>query len=349
MKISIVVPVFNAERYIRQCLESIVRQSYKDLEIIVVDDASTDATADIVNEFAKADNRILFIGKECNEGVSLTRNVALENTTGEYLMFVDGDDWIDTDTCELALKAALQNDSDLVFWPYIREMTNESRKKVLFETDMVFDQEAVRTKLYRRMVGAYGTELSHPENADALCTVWGKLYRHDLIQGNHIRFHDIREIGSYEDGLFNLEVFSHTKKALFLNQYFYHYRRNNDLSLSTAYNPMQQKQWKIMFDLIHHHLTSHNADQTFYKALSNRIVLSLLPLGINETEQTHSLRKTLQGLHQIITAQHYRDALVGFEKHYLPLHWKVFFTFAQLKCTTGVYLLLCIIQKIRGR
>ena len=204
--ISVVIPVFNSQDYLRQCLESVINQTYQNLQIICVDDASSDCSWNILQEYAAADSRVQIFRKE-NEGVSLSRNFALEQVCGEYVLFVDSDDWLEPDTCACAMRSAEGNKADVVMWSYIREMGNESRKKKIFEKDIVFDRSAVREKLYRRMVGAYGDELSHPENADALCTVWGKLYRRDVIENNHIRFYDIREIGTYEDGLFNLEVF----------------------------------------------------------------------------------------------------------------------------------------------
>lgn len=347
-KISVIIPVYNSEKYLRQCLDSIVSQTYRNLQIICVDDCSADHSWDILAEYADRDPRFAVYRKE-NTGVSLARNFALDRAAGEYILFVDSDDWMDADTVECALRSARQHNADTVIWSYVREMDNESRKKTIFNEDTVFEEQAVRERLYRRMAGVYAEELSHPENADALCTVWGKLYRRDLIEENQIRFHDIREIGTYEDGLFNLDVFGHVHKAVFLNRHFYHYRRNNDSSLTTAYNPDLPRQWEKLFTLISEHIRSHALDSSFEKALKNRIVLSLIALGINETERKAGMLQAIQGIKAIISRDQYRDAISDFEKHYLPLHWKVFFTFAQWNWAAGVYLLLLVIQKIRGR
>lgn len=346
--ISIIIPVYNSANYLRQCLDSITAQTYPHLQIICVDDHSTDCSWDILTEYAKKDSRFSIFQKS-NEGVSLARNFALEKANGDYLLFVDSDDWLEPDTCQCAFNSAMQYDADVVMWSYIREMGTESRKKKLFDTDLIFEENQVRQQLYRRMAGAYGEELFQPENADALCTVWGKLYRSTLIKNNHITFHDIREIGSYEDGLFNLDIFSHVHRAVFLNRYFYHYRRNNTASLTTAYNPNLSQQWSRLFCLIQKHLDTHALDATFYEALSNRIVLSLIPLGINVMESRHGFRKKVSSIREIIRSQDYRGAISAFKTGFLPLHWKVFFTLAKWNCSVGIYLLLLVIQKIRGR
>lgn len=348
-KITVVIPVFNAEHYLAKCLESVVGQQYRNLEIIVVDDASTDASAAIVRRYAELDERIVLIAKETNEGVSLARNTALDHATGDYLLFVDGDDWLEADTCTCALEAARSSGADVIMWSYIRELSTDSRKKVIFNEDIVFNREEVKEKLYRRMVGAYGRELARPENADALCTVWGKLYRSELIQKNRIRFYDIRKIGTYEDGLFNLDVFSRVEKAVFLNRYFYHYRRNNDSSLTTAYNPNLPQQQEHLFALLDRHLKGHDLDSRFGRALDNRIVLSLIPLGGNEMARKGGMITTIRGIRQLISRQEYRKAMVGFPLQCLPIHWKAFFTLARMQCAVGVFLLLWVIQKIRGR
>lgn len=348
-KVSIIIPAYNAAKHLANSLESVLCQSWSNLEIIVVDDASSDNTASIIRAYADLDPRIRFICKQTNEGVSLARNDALALATGEYLMFVDGDDWIEPGTCTHAIQAIQQYQADVVMWSYIREGQNESRPKIIFGEDRVFDEQAVRNQLYRRMVGASSEELSQPENADALCTVWGKLYRRELVEQNHIRFYDIRKTGTYEDGLFNLEVLRHVRKAVFLNAHLYHYRRGQDQSLSTAYNPKMPFLWKNLFHLIRQHLDQYHLDESFYQALNNRIALSLIPLGINEAENHDGTTAVIQGLQRLIRDPEYRTALKTLDFSCLPIHWRIFFTCAKLNCAVGLYALLLVIQKIRGR
>lgn len=348
-KISIIVPAYNAEKFLAGTLDSILHQTYSQLEVIVVNDASTDGTTEIIDRYAAMDSRVRAVHKLKNEGVSCARNDALELASGEYLLFVDSDDWIETDTCERSLNALNEHAADLVMWSYIREVGEISRPKRIFEGDQIFDTDAVKEKLYRRMVGASIEELAQPENADALCTIWGKLYRRSLIEQNHIRFPDIRKTGTFEDGLFNLEVMAHVKKAIFLDEFFYHYRRNLSDSLTTRYKPELPRKWKYMFSLIREHIRCNALGEDFSQALSNRIALSMIALGINEAENRNGPREIVRGLKRILQDAEYRNAIRKVDIRPMPIHWKAYFICAKLGWAWGLYGLLLVIQKIRGR
>lgn len=346
--VSVVVPVYNSEEFLRQCLDSIADQTWKNLQILCVDDESSDNSWSILQEYAAKDPRFS-VFRKTNEGVSKARNLALEHTSGEYIMFVDSDDWLDLDTVECAVQTAQEHTADVVMWSYIREMETEARKKYIFNGDMVFEAEDVKTRLYRRMIGLYGEEVAQPENMDALCPAWIKLYRSDLIRNNNIQFYDIREIGTYEDGLFNLDVFSHARKAVFIERYFYHYRRNNTASVTSVYKSQLPQQWDRLFKLLEQHIEENDLDYTFRKALSNRITLSMIGLGINEMESRDSSGNKIKKIRNLLTKPHYRKALKELELTCLPIHWKVFFMFVKMHWAMGVYGLLMVIQKIRGK
>ena len=347
--ISVIVPAYNAEQFLPKTLESILGQTYQALEVIVVNDASTDGTAAVIDHYAALDQRIRAVHKAQNEGVSYARNDALELASGEYLLFVDSDDWIEPDTCLKALTAMAEHGADLVLWSYIREVGTDPRPKQLFIGPKTFDAAAVREKLYRRMAGAYGEELAHPENADALCTIWGKLYRRELIEKNRIRFPDIRKTGTYEDGLFNLEVLCHVRKAVYLDEYLYHYRRSLNNSLSTYYKSDLPQKWKYLFGLIRQHIHEHELDDSFSQALSNRIALSVISLGINEAENRAGAAAVVRGLKRILRDKEFCSAIRSLDLSPMPIHWKAYFTCAKLGWAWGLYGLLLVIQKIRGR
>ena len=264
-------------------------------------------------------------------------------------MFVDSDDWIDEYTCEVAIKSATENAADSVMWPYVREMRDKSSKKCLFNEDIIFDELEVKTKLHRRMIGLYGDELNKPENADALCTVWGKLYRSDIVKQNDIQFYDIRKIGTYEDGLFNLEYFHYTKKAVYINKHLYHYRRTNENSITNVYNSNLHIQWNHLFKIMKNYIYDKRLDESYIQALKNRISLSLIVLGINTVSAPVSVVKKLKELGSIISQSQYKKAIDTLQLSKLPIHWKLFFFCAKYEITWGVYFFLIIIQKIRGR
>lgn len=348
-RISIIIPNYNGAAHLRTCLDSVLNQTYKNIEVIVIDDASEDQSRDIIQEYVKRDMRVRDILKTTNEGVSLARNDGLDAASGAYILFVDGDDWIDEKTCETAMETAQRTNADVVMWSYIRELGHESRPTEIFPEDRFFDQNEVRQNLYRRMVGAYGELLRRPERADALSTVWGKLYRRELIEQAGIRFEDIRKTGTYEDGLFNLEFFFYCKQAVFLNQHLYHYRRNQDSSITTVYKPELPQKWHVLFGMIHTHLQTHQMEPLFYQSLNNRIALSLIQLGINEMECPEKASVIIRNIRAILRDPVYCSAIMQLDISQMPIHWKVFYICARRDRSMAVYALLAIIQKIRGR
>lgn len=346
--ITIIVPVYNSEQYLSMCLNSIIIQTYNNIEIICVDDGSTDNSIKILQEYAANDHRIKIVHNK-NGGVSAARNSGLDIAKGEYVLFVDSDDWIEKSTCELAVHKMEDQAVDIVMWSYIRERGNESKKKIIFDRDVIFEDKDIREKLHRRMIGIIGKELSHPENADALCTVWGKLYKRSILSSNDIRFYDIRKIGTYEDGLFNLSYFKYVRKAIFLNQYFYHYRRSNRFSITTAYNIKLSQQWEELFKIMEEYIKKNNLGKDYKEALHNRISLSLIPLGINEMNHQCRVGIKISNIKKIICRKDYVSSIKQLKIQYMPIHWKIFFIAARQKNAFIVFIILNIIQKIRDR
>ena len=113
-KVSVIIPVYNVEKYLHQCLDSVANQTLKDIEIICVNDCSKDNSLDILNEYAKKDSRIKIINFEENKGPGVARNAALDIAQGEYIMFLDPDDWYELNACETAYNQIVENNNDIV-------------------------------------------------------------------------------------------------------------------------------------------------------------------------------------------------------------------------------------------
>ena len=122
-KISIIIPVFNVENYLKRCLDSILAQTFREFQVYIVDDGSTDQTGVICDEYAKKDKRITVIHKQ-NEGVSIARNTAIEMATGEYFLFFDGDDHVEENCLEELYEAAVHQNADAVLYGYYLEENN---------------------------------------------------------------------------------------------------------------------------------------------------------------------------------------------------------------------------------
>lgn len=345
--VSIIVPVYNVERYLPQCLDSVVNQTYKNIEVICVNDGSPDNSIKILEDYSAKDPRIKVVSQK-NQGLSGARNTGIKYASGKFIMFVDSDDWIDLDTCQLAVNAAETNDADFVFWSYVREFENGSKEKLMFWDDgTVFDEKAVKSQLHRRLCGLQGEELSHPEYANAIETAWAKLYLASEIKNNDVKFVDTKEIGT-EDALFNLYALGYVKKGYYIRKCLNHYRKTNSDSLTSNYRSRLYICWQKLFDLMQEYITENKLAKEYEDALYNRIALSILGLGLNILSSDLSAKKKKVMIKEIITSDRYKEAYKKLEFKYFPLHWKIFYAFAKAGNATGVYSLLKIIRRIIG-
>ncbi len=334
--VSIIVPVYNTEKYISKCLYSLTQQNYTHIEIIAVDDGSTDNSLNILNDISAKDNR-LKVFSQPNQGVSAARNLALSKAVGEYVMFVDADDWIDSSTIKRCLQAI--GDADVCFFAYIREFANRSLPKPLFLQTQIFATEACK-QLQRRMIGPIGEELANPGMLDSLGTIWGKLYRKEILNGTE--FVDLKVIGTAEDSLFNCNVFRKVQKAVYINKAFYHYRKFNSGAETKKYKPQLPQQWNKLFD----HMKATATDEISQKALHNRIALSIIGLGLNECLSPNTLKKKTDKIAEIINQPHYKEAYQKLDLTHFPIHWKVFFFAAKHNMNRVLMLLILCIKKI---
>ena len=113
-KVSIIIPVYNTEKYLKQCLDSVICQTLEDIEIICIDDCSTDSSLQILREYSQRDTRVKVFQNSMNQGLSYTRNIGIDNACGEYIQFVDSDDWVEPDTAEVLYRIAADNQLDLL-------------------------------------------------------------------------------------------------------------------------------------------------------------------------------------------------------------------------------------------
>ncbi|CIX14089.1 glycosyl transferase family protein [Streptococcus pneumoniae] len=222
-KITVIVPVYNVENYLRKCLDSIITQTYKNIEIVVVNDGSTDASGEICKEFAEMDHRITYIEQE-NAGLSAARNTGLNNMSGNYVTFVDSDDWIELDYVETLYKKITEYQADIAVGNYYS--FNESEGMFYFHIsgdsyyEKVYDNVSIFENLYE----------TQEMRSFALISAWGKLYKARLFE--QLRF-DIGKLG--EDGYLNQKVYLLSEKVIYLNKSLYAYRiRKGSLSNGQA-------------------------------------------------------------------------------------------------------------------
>lgn len=337
-KVSIIVACFNVENYIEQCVTSLTNQSYKNIEIILVNDESTDATYQKLIAFKQKDDRIIIINQK-NKGLSQVRNEGIKLASGTFIMFVDGDDWLDLDCLQIIVEKNLT--SDVVCFSYYRAYENSVKRRFL-NLNGLYNTEQIQ----RRIVGLTGKELSDPSQADSLVTACIKLYKTNIIKTNNIVFIDTKDIGT-EDALFNINVMAYANSVYIIDEPLYFYRRYNTNSLTSTYKPRLFVQWKNLYAMIFELIK--NKEKSFYKAYQNRICLSTIGLGLNETNSKNSLVIKYKNLKHILNDKLYVDSFTNFDLSELPLHWKLFFFFAKHKVILPLILMLEVIKKIISR
>ena len=206
--VSIIVPVYNAEKFLNRCVDSILHQEYRSFELILVDDGSTDSSGSICDEYAEKDSRVIVIHKE-NSGVSDSRNMALDRACGKYIQFLDSDDWITPDATKLVVRSAETYQCDLVISDFYRVVGERVSHKGDIEEDGVMNREQYAAHMMENPAYFY------------YGVIWNKLYRRDLIEKYHLRMDS--ELNWCEDFLFNLEYIRHANVFLALQAPIYYY------------------------------------------------------------------------------------------------------------------------------
>lgn len=350
LKVSIIVPVYNAEKYLNRCVESLINQTLKDIEMIFVNDGSTDNSINILKSYKEKDKRIVIIDKK-NEGVSEARNQGISKAKGEFIFFVDSDDWIDLDTLEKMYKTAIQDDIDIVICSYVREFKDHSKEKSIDLNDKIIYKDNDLEQLHLSIIGPLDNQISKSENLDSVGTVWAKLYKSSLIQKSEVKFIDLKEIGSAEDTLFNIMLFKDVKTVKFINKPYYHYWKDNDNSVTSGYNPRLKEQRKVMFNYIKTFIDSNKLDEKFDEALKNRICISVLGLGLNECNKDNklSLNKKIKNIKSILNDEMIKQGYKNFNVSQFPIHWRIFYTFCKYRQAVLTFLMLNSIEFLRKR
>ena len=254
-KLSVIIPVYNSENYIDRCISSIMNQSYPDLEIIIVDDGSTDKSLEICKKYAEVDSRITCIHQD-NYGVSAARNNGLDHATGEYVTFVDSDDYIDEDMYESMLKVANEYKADVVLCDCKKEFGNHS----------LIYSHPVREGYYDRedLENEYFDHLIMMENVEYPATISNWLM---IIKNRNIPRYAIG-INYSEDLLFGAQVLYNSNSFYYMKGYaFYHYDCTNTNSVTHVVHEDKWDNYKALYNETKRYFTNKRFDEQINKML----------------------------------------------------------------------------------
>ncbi len=260
-KVSIIIPVYNVEKYLRKCLDSVVNQILLDIEIICVNDCSPDDSLSILKEYADKDSRIKLIDLKENVGSGQARNIAMEQATGEYIMFVDSDDWLELDACEKVYDRINTNQSDVCFFTYnfYDEKTDRLRlnknKLMLYEK---YADDSGRVHL---------EDINFPYILSA--EVWYKIYKRSFLEKYSLKMISGK---CFEDTLFSNALLMYAKNISILNLPLYNYRVNNKSSITN--NAKYYTDYIYSREKTFDEILKNYADKRYFSIYSARNILS---------------------------------------------------------------------------
>lgn len=239
-KVSVVVPVYNVEKYLSKCLDSLINQSFRDIEIICVDDGSPDKSGEIAEEYAKKDSRIVVVHKE-NAGLGYARNTGMEHAEGEYVTFVDSDDWLTENYISNLVNAAEKYEADTVIGGYSRYSGGKITPMPNITADKVFRDDEVVPEVLGKMAGPLG------DGSDVISMgVCRVMFSMEIIRKFNITFPSEREFIS-EDMIFDIRYYTRAKAVCGSADTGYMYLVNPG-SLTQKYNPDRYNKGRVLYE-----------------------------------------------------------------------------------------------------
>ena len=267
VKVSIIVPVYNAEKTIGRCINSIVTQSYKDFELLLLDDGSEDSSPQMCDDFAKMDMRIQVLHKE-NSGVSDTRNQGIAMARGEYLQFIDSDDWITPDATEFFMRTMTEYKCDMVIADFYRVIGDRVAQKGDIEKDGMMDRTSYASNMMQKPANFYYGVL------------WNKFYKKSIIEKYDIKMDTA--VSWCEDFMFNMEYVRHINTVYALKIPVYYYVKTKDSLVSQGLSMKKAIQMKCSVFACYNHFYKEVLGEEDYERRRGQVYRFLLDAANEE-------------------------------------------------------------------
>lgn len=218
MMVSVIVPVYNAEKYLRRCLDSILSQTFQNIELVLVDDGSTDGSTTIINEYAQSDSRVVVVCHSQNKGLFAARKSGMDAASGEYTIYVDADDWIEKNQVEELYRHAIQEDADMVICDFYKHF--EDRIEYVSQSVSNLSSDYILKQIIHMQI--------YP-------SLWNKMIRRKCFYDPLVHFAP-EHIHYGEDTLLVCRILHHGCRVAYLPKAFYHYNAENEGSVTHTIN-----------------------------------------------------------------------------------------------------------------
>lgn len=320
IKVSIIVPVYNVEKYIERCLKSLVNQTMQEIEILIINDGTKDNSMDVCNKYAKLDDRIKIYNKE-NEGLGLTRNYGIKRALGEYVCFVDSDDYVDVDMCQKLYNEAKKNDADIVYGGIFYDNNNNKivKKPCVNNVTMWKGKEKVKELL----LDFIATKPKEKNDTIMEVSVWKALFKRKILVENNILFVSERQFIS-EDVIFDIDYFLHCKCIVAIPDCIYYYCLNEN-SLSKSFRSDRFKKVKILYEEICRKLSEHY-DEDDVQLRTDRFLIARARSNAKKIVKHRKIIgniKTNEALNEIINDEDLIKVLNRYPIRILPLKYSL--------------------------
>ena len=316
--VSVIVPVYNAEKYLVKCLDSVVNQTLKNIEIIIIDDGSTDGSSEICKSYAEKDERIIYFYKE-NEGLAAARQDGMERASGEYIGFVDSDDWLELNMYERMYSIATEENADVVF---CNAFFDDNDKDKMHLEPGIYDRERIEKEILPRSLSGISAKGTNSVIRWSNCL---RIYKKDLIEKNKIAFN--RAFRRSQDLQLTFEATLYAEKYVSLNnEYLYHNRtQNNAASLSRGYTKNYWSLIRPLIDVLYKDVGNYKKQDLSYNMHLCAFFFAA-SVCMNEYElSAYSTKKKIQLLDEIARDEVVQKALPYIDSNKLNGYYKAIY------------------------
>ena len=342
MLISVVLPIYNVEKYLKRCLESVVNQTYKNLEIILVNDGSTDSCLQICEEYAKCDNRIKLINKK-NSGLGMARNTGIDNANGEYICFFDSDDYIKLDTIGKLYRKIEKEMPEIICFGFNRVSTDGkiTDKNIPNMKKNMFKNEEIVNEFLPELI----SENPKTGKASGLnMSAWGAIYSMNLIKSNKWRFVSEREIIS-EDVYSLLDLYKNVKKVAILDEALYYYCENNT-SLTNVYRKDRYEKIEYCYKMCIKMCKEIGYPNEIEKRMAYPYIGNTISALKQVISSNNNFKEKEKELKKIINSQTLQEVLKDTQGNKWNKSKKILFFCIRKKFIKLVYILIFIKQRV---
>lgn len=342
-KISVIVPVYNAQQYLTRCVSSILNQTYKNVELILINDGSQDESFQICQKFQQKDSRVIVLN-QTNSGVSCSRNRGLQKATGNWISFVDADDWIEETSFEWALEMQDKYNADIVMWNRLDDYPDKS-KKCLYQDDSLLLSNSDEMEKFRLRIFTGYKSKGRKDNGSK--NIYAKLIRKSLLDEHSIRFDE--DLKHHEDMIFMMKAFEVAQRVYLENKLLYHRTMHGDSTIHKYYpdivkdNALTSARYKEFLD-------SNKKSQVYYTFWAGMHVywlMQVFSLYYFHKENEDNLRSKIKAIRNLLKNEPYIMAFQTIPQD-IVLPKKIFIFLAQRRWIVALILYYRIYIRMRG-